>query len=421
MSNIDDKKNNISRRRFIQLSAVGSLGLVIGIPRIASSTQAQAAIHLHPLIRIGEDGVITLFAQNPEMGQGVKTALPMIIAEELDVAWDAIRVEQADWNTALEGQFSGGSLSVRLNFDTMRRAGASARHMLIAAAADAWERPAAELTTSGGYVHDPQRGIRLRYAELAAAAALLPLPEQPQLKSAAVYHTIGKSIADVDIAKLVDGRQVYSLDLKLPGMLYAVVQRSPHGDGQPVSFDDSDARAVPGVVDVRMLRNTDFGGRIVLPNSPNFVSGVAVLANNSWAAMQAAKKLKIEWQALSSRDDSAGLMREFALALDGQLEVVRQDGDIDTALAAASHAVDAVYRLPYLAHVTMEPMNCTALVGDGRIEIWAPTQNPQLAAETVAKAVGIDIGSIVIHVLRSGGAFGRRFYADFIVDAVILS
>ncbi len=421
VSVIDDKTKSISRRQFIQLSAIGSLGLVIGIPGIARSQATHGATHLHPLIRIGHDGVITLFAQNPEMGQGVKTALPMIIAEELDVAWDSVRVEQADWNTALEQQFSGGSLSIRLNFNAMRQAGASAREMLMAAAANEWQRPVAELTTSGGFVFDASRDRRLSYAELAAEAAQLPVPEQPQFKSEAHYHTIGKSISDVDIENLVTGRQTYSLDLKLPGMLYAVVQRSPHGDGQPANVDESDARSVPGVVDVRMLRNSDYGGRMVLPNSPNFVSGVAVLAESTWAAMQAAKRLKVEWQPQSSHDDSETLMHEFELALDREMEIVRQDGDLEPALASASHAIESTYRLPYLAHVTMEPMNCTADVSADRVEIWAPTQNPQLAAETLAKALSIEISNIVIHVLRSGGAFGRRFYADFIVDAAILS
>jgi isoquinoline 1-oxidoreductase beta subunit len=405
----------------MQLSAIGSFGLLIGIPTFNKATAAGDAISLHPLIRIGDDGIVTLFAQNPEMGQGVKTALPMIVAEELDVDWASIRVEQADWNTALERQFSGGSLSIRLNFDSMRRAGASAREMLIAAAANTWQRNANELATAGGFVIDPVRNRKLSYAELAADAAQLPVPQQPQFKSAASYHTIGRSIADVDIAEMVSGRQTYSLDLRLPRMLYAVVQRSPHGDGQPVRFDDNEARTVPGVVDVRMLRNIDYGGRIVLPNSPNFVSGVAVLAENTWAAMQAAQKLEIEWQVPASKDDSAILMRGLESVLDRDAAIVRQDGDAEAALASAIHTIDATYRLPYLAHVAMEPMNCTADVSAEGAEIWAPTQNPQLAAETLAKALGIDLSRIVIHVLRSGGAFGRRFYADFIIDAAILS
>ncbi len=421
VSAIDDRTTSISRRQFVQLAAIGSLGLVIGIPAIGRTRENPASVTLHPLIRIGDDGIVTLYAQNPEMGQGVKTALPMIIAEELDVDWDSIRVEQADWNTALERQFSGGSLSIRLNFDAMRRAGASAREMLIAAAANTWQQNASELTTAGGFVIDPGRDRKLSYAVLAADAAQLPVPQQPQFKSAASYHTIGRSIADVDIADLVNGRQTYSLDLKLPRMLYAVVQRSPHGDGQPVRFDDSEARTMPGVVDIRMLRNTDYSGRIVLPNSPNFVSGVAVLAENTWAAMQAAEKLEIEWQVPASKDDSAILMRELESALDREAAIVRQDGDAEAALASAIHTMDATYRLPYLAHVAMEPMNCTADVSADDAEIWAPTQNPQLAAETLAKALGIDLSRIVIHVLRSGGAFGRRFYADFIVDAAILS
>ena len=407
----------INRRDFIRLGAASSLGLLIGIPLPARA--AGSGPLLHPLIRIGTDGRITLFAQNPEMGQGVKTSLPMIIAEELDIDWEAVNVEQADWDPRLENQFSGGSLSIRLNYDAMRQAGATARAMLIAAAAKQFGRSADELKTENGFVVDRAHKARLGYGELATEAASMPVPEDPPLKDTSGFRLVGKSVSDVDQEAIVRGQQVYSIDLKLPGMLFATVVRCPHPDGQPLSFDDSQAKTVPGVAGFHVLRNTDHGGRILMPNCPNFVSGVAALADNSWAALKAAEKLKVQWQLPEETDDSKALDGKFRQALDGELESVRNDGDIDS--AGAAHHIEATYSLPFLAHLPMEPMNCTAHVREDRAEVWAPTQNPPMAAEAVAKVLGIPQENVTIHVLRSGGAFGRRYYADFITDTVLLS
>ena len=209
----------LNRREFISLCAVSSMGLVIGIPGVAHAENTTR--ELHPLIRIGTDGRITLYAQNPEMGQGVKTALPMVIAEELDVDWASIDIEQADWDARLENQFSGGSLTVRLNYNAMRQAGASARFMLLAAAASQLNRPVAELDTASGFVVDRNNDTRVSYAELAEAAAAVPVPDEPELKAAADFELIGTSVTDVDTQQIIDGQQQYSLDLKLPDMLYA--------------------------------------------------------------------------------------------------------------------------------------------------------------------------------------------------------
>lgn len=409
--------SELNRRDFVKLCAITSMGLVIGIPVPGRAEVTEK--ELHPLIRINSGGQIIIYAQNPDMGQGVKTALPMIIAEELDVDWASVKVEQARWDPRLQNQFSGGSLSVRLNYNTMRQAGASARAMLLAAAADQLNRPIQELETQRGYVVDPSGNRRLSYGELAEAAGALPVPDAPDLKNVKDFRLIGTSVADVDLDAINSGRQHYSLDLKLPDMLYAVVRRCPHGDGQPVSFDASDARTITGVVDFHVLRNTDHGGRIILPNCPNFVSGVAVLATSTWAAMQGAEKLKVEWQMPDSRDDSDELMHRFEQALDAEAEIVRQDGD--AAFGDLENSIDLSYRLPFLAHMPMEPMNCTAHVGGNRAEVWAPTQNPPMAAEAVAKVLEIPQENITINVMRAGGAFGRRYYADFITDTVLLS
>jgi isoquinoline 1-oxidoreductase beta subunit len=353
------------------------------------------------------------------MGQGVKTSLPMIVAEELDIDWESVRVEQADWDPRLENQFSGGSLSIRLNYGAMRQAGATARAMLLAAAARQLDRPVAELATQSGYVIDESRGVRLSYADLSEAAAALPVPDAPELKNDKEFRLIGTSVADVDLNPMTTGHQQFSLDLKLPDMLYVVVKRCPHGDGQPLSFDAATAKKVPGVVDFHVLRNVDHGGRIILPNCPNFVSGVAVVATNTWAALEGARKLEVEWQMPEERDDSDELFRRFEKALDDEAEIVRRDGEPE--ISAAERSIDVTYSLPFLAHIPMEPMNCTAHVTGDKAEVWAPTQNPPMAAEAVAKVLDIPEDNVTIHVERSGGAFGRRYYADFITDTVLLS
>lgn len=411
----------ISRRRFVQLAAASSAGLVLGIPWPARAQGPSAPVRLHPLIRIGTDGIVTLFAQNPEMGQGIKTSLPMIIAEELEVDWQSIRIEQADWIPGLDLQFSGGSLSVRLNAGPMRQAGAAAREMLVATAAHRWQRPVVQLRASHGRVVDSVSGESLTYGELAEAAVSEAVPDNPALKDSADFRLIGQSIPDVDLDAIVTGQPLYSLDLKLPDMLYAVVKRCPVGDGQPASFDDREARQVPGVVDVRMLKNSDYGGRIILPNCPNFVSGVAVLATSTWAALEAASKLHVEWDLPAALDDSDLLSKRFEGALDEAGEAVRNDGDVEKAAKDAASAIDVQYRLPFLAHAPMEPMNCTARVAGGKAEIWAPTQNPGMAADALSKALGIATSDITIHMPRCGGAFGRRYYADFVIDTAILA
>jgi isoquinoline 1-oxidoreductase beta subunit len=413
--------STFNRREFIKLGTMTSAGLMLGISVTAGADDTQSAVELRPLVRIDTDGRVTLYAQNPDMGQGVKTALPMIIAEELDVDWASVDIEQSPWDTRLENQFSGGSLSIRLNFMAMRQAGASAREMLLQAAAAHWQVPVAELHTNKGVVLHDRTGRKLTYGDLAADAAGVSVPEEPALKQIEDFELIGKSIDDVDLASMVDGSQEYSIDLKLEDMLYAVVRRSPWSDGQPASFDATETMQVGGVVRCEILRNDEHGGRIVLPNSPNFVSGVAVLADSTWAAMQGARKLKVEWEQPDPLPDSTRLMAEFRAGLETPGETIREDGDTEAALASGATSIDVKYELPFLAHMPMEPMNCTVDASSENIVVWAPTQNPGLLAETLGTALAIEPATITVKVMRAGGAFGRRFYADYAVDAALLS
>ncbi len=411
----------VTRRAFVKLGALSSFGLLLGIAAAKSAENGRGTIRLQRLIRIGNDGQITLFAQNPEMGQGVKTSLPMIIAEELDVDWSDIAVEQAPWDSNIENQFSGGSLSIRLNYLAMRQAGASAREMLLQAAADRWQLPKSELRASHGDVRHAASGKNASYGDLADAAATLPVPDDPPLKPEADFRLIGKSTKDVDLVRMITGAQQYSQDIKVPNMLYAVVKHSPYSDGRPVSFDSDAASKLGGVIGFEMLRNDRHGGRIVLPNSPNFVSGVAVIAENTWAAMNGAQLLEVEWDEPDPLQDSHQLMQQFTDALKSDGMTIREDGDVKRTAAASKTGIDVTYQVPFLAHVPMEPMSCTVDASSDRIVVWAATQNPGLLAATLAEVLDVNKESITIHVLRAGGAFGRRFYADYSVDAALLS
>jgi isoquinoline 1-oxidoreductase beta subunit len=412
---------DLNRREFVKLSAMSSFGLLIGMPLKLSAKSPDQKHVLQPLIHIDDQGQVTLFAQNPELGQGVKTSMPMIIAEELDVDWSTVKVKQSPLDSRLEDQFSGGSLSIRINFTAMRQAGASARQMLLQAAANQWQLPVSDLSTENGQVKHSASGRFLNYGELAEAAANLAVPDDPPLRPVQAFKLIGRSVSDVDLKKILTGTQTYSIDFTVPNMLYAVVRRSPYSDGQPLSFDGAKAKEIDGVVGFEMLRNDHHGGRIALPNSPNFVSGVAVLAENTWAAIKAAGLLKVEWEKPDPLPDSDQLMSEFEKSIEHEGESIRSDGNISEVSRVAVASIDSSFRLPFLAHVTMEPMNCTVDASGDQITVWAPTQNPGFLAETLAAVLKVEQSSIVVNVLRSGGAFGRRFYADFAVDAALLS
>jgi len=333
-----------------------------------------------------------------------------------------VKIGQSDWLPGEDLQFSGGSLSIRLNYKAMRQAGATARRMLMQAAADSWHLPPERLATDAGFVVDPAGGRRASYFELAAAAARLPVPDGVALKDPGDFQVIGRSVSDVDLPAIVTGWPFeYSLDFTLPDMLYAVVRRSPWSDGQVASFSDTAAWAVPGVHSVVPLANTEHGGRVILPNSPNFVSGVAVLADSTWSAMQGVRALEVQWHQPPELDDTEALYAKFRAALNSPAEAVRRDGEPERLLEEHAELFDAVYEVPLLAHAPMEPMNCTARLMHGRLELWAPTQNPGGLVEALGKALGIDSQTVRVHVLRSGGAFGRRFYSDFAVEAALLA
>ncbi|NAY92588.1 molybdopterin-dependent oxidoreductase [Muricauda sp. JGD-17] len=416
-------KNTLGRRNFIKLTASASGALVVGLHYQSCMPNKQKAENYGfvPLIQIDTDGWVTLIAKNPEIGQGVKTTLPMILAEELGADWEKVRVVQGDFDTSYEEQWAGGSYAVVLNWDLMRTAGARVRHALIAAASQQMEVPASELTTRKGDVVHEKTNRTIPFGELVVSASTITLPEEVDFRPTESYEIVGKICPQVDLEKMVSGTVPYCIDLHLPDMVYATVVKTPVHRGKVQSFDDTQTRSVAGVTNVIELDNSEYGGRLLDANSPNFVNGVAVLANSTWAAFRGAEKLEVVWDNTNSRQEaSAGIFKKFHDQL-AETSVERQDGNIEEAKKRAVSYVEHVYEVPFLAHVTMEPMNCTVHFRSDICEVWAPTQNPAALEAGLVKLFGLKPEQIKIHLPRIGGGFGRRFYVDYAMDAAILS
>ena len=403
------------RRTFLAASLAASGGFVLAL-RPSSSRLQQAAAEVGAFIRIDPDGAVTIAGKNPEIGTGVKTSLPMIIAEELDVEWARVRVEQAPLDPKYGEQFTGGSTGVWGNWNGLRRAGAAARAMLVSAAAARWSVDPATCSTEAGFVIHQSSGQRLGYGAVAADAARLPVPKEPQLKVRAQYRIVGKRIPDVDTASIARGAIAYGLDVRFAGMRYAAVARPPFG-AKIVSFDPAPALAIPGVRQVVRIPG--------LPNPIDLRDGVAVIADHTWAAFQGRAALRIVYdESSSSAESTARHFDRCREALKGGGEtVLRTDGDVDAAMAVAAgtRTLEAQYEVPFLSHVPMEPVNYAAWVHDGRCDLYGPTQNPEGARDLASTLTGIPVANITVKLARSGGGFGRRLMTDYAGEAAFLS
>ncbi len=395
----------LDRRDFLKAGAVGISGLTLGfyLPDERPWVDVPASFQPNAFLRIDTDGTVTIWVAKVEMGQGVRTALPMIIADELDADWNTVRVVPADAHPAKYGsQMTVGSRSVRGGaWPTLRRAGASAREMLVAAAAARWGVAAAQCRTERGRVfHDPS-GRELSYGDLTQAAAALPIPEEPRLKDPSEFRLIGKPMRQLDTPDKVTGKATFGIDVRVPHMLFATVVHCPVFGGSVKQFDAGRARAIPGVKDVVQVSQ-----------------GVAVVAENTWAAFQGAKALRITWDPGEFSMSSQEISSSFAQLAQQQGAVARNEGDVEAALRRAAKRIHATYEVPYLAHATMEPMNCTADVRPDRCEIWAPTQNPQGTQSAAAQLTGLPVERVTVHVPYVGCGLGRRSRTDFVQDAV---
>ncbi len=424
-----------SRRTFITVSAAagGGMLLSLSIPELADASVpmgiTDVADHgsvpaINAYVRISPDNRITISSKVPEIGQGIKTSLPMIIAEELDADWSTVHIEQAPLDAKLYGaQFAGGSFSTPLNWDPLRRAGAAARAMLVSAAAQTWHVPESDCTTAFGKVTN-KAGKSLTYGELAAKAAKVTPPDLKTvaLKDPKDYTIIGKSIGGIDNQKVVTGQPLFGIDVSVPGMRYAVFQKCPVFGGKVVSANVDEVKALPGILNVFLVQPE---GPTGLPDGMalGMQSGVAIVASSWWQANKALDSLKVVWDEGPVATQSSAGFAAKALELSTQTphKVIRKDGDAKAALAGAAKTVEAAYSYPFVAHSPLEPQNSTAVFADGKLEIWSPTQNPGSGKTMIAKTLGIPEDAVTVHMTRCGGGFGRRLGSEFMVEAAMIA
>lgn len=409
----------MDRRDFLKATAGGSAALLIGFHLLpqASVDQAQdqekkAVNPFDAWVRITPDNRVTLVLGKSEMGQGVYTSLPMILAEELCVDWKQLHVEQAPTNPKIYDLGTGGSSSVTDSWLPLRQAGAAAREMLIAAAAKKWEVGVETCKAKDGYVVHGHPERSLRFGELISEAAKLPIPNlnKVPLKNPDNFIFVGHDMPRLDSTDKSNGSARFGIDSRVPGMLYAVIARCPVFEGKVASFDATKTMAVPGVRDVFEIKISGRGA--------STTGGVAVVAENSWAAMQGRKALEVKWdEGPAAAESTEELRRQFLANAARPGSVLVSQGDTNAALDAAWKKLEAIYELPFAAHATMEPMNCTVHIRPDGAEAWVPTQAPQWAQSVIAEATKLPPEKVIVHTTLLGGGFGRRYQADFVMEA----
>lgn len=407
----------LNRRDFIKLVGTAGGGLVLAIyleacasdvPETATVSPATSTSSPIPTsaprppapfgwapniyLKIDQDGLLTVTAFRSEMGQGIRTAIAMLVAEELDVDWKSVRIEQAPADSQYGDQLTGGSASIATYYSGLRLAGAVARQMLLEAASQFWDVDPAQCESEAGFVIHPDGTQKLAYGDLVEAASKLDLPDQTNIKDDSQLKILGAAYGHWDAPQIVSGKAIYGLDVRLPGMLFAAIARCPVFEGTFSEYDDTVAKAIPGVREVIALEDR-----------------IAVVAENSWAAIRGRDALKITWQEGRNATLDSEQMMAVAIAY------------LEKSRSTESNILDAYYEIPYEAHATMEPMNCTAYFHDDLCEVWAPTQNPQEVQRAVARAGGLDQKQVVVYVPLIGGGFGRRLQTDYAVEAVLVA
>jgi isoquinoline 1-oxidoreductase beta subunit len=415
----------IDRRSFLQLSALAGGGLALNLYRspLAAAQGPGAPPDLTPqaFIHIAPDGVVTIMARASESGQGMRNMLPMLIAEELDVDWKDVRVQQADLNEKIYGrQFSGGSGNTPLAWEPLRRVGAAGRQLLITAAAQTWGVPAEECTTQSGRVLHAASAHSASYGELAAKAAALPAPalSSLKLKDPKDYRIIGHSQPGVDTHAIVTGKPLFGIDVQLPGMLYAAIEKAPVFAGKVKTANIDQIKALPGVRHVLIIDGA-ITPAAYTPWEPGMEPGIAIVADTWWQAQQARKQLKVDWDlGPAAAQSSDGFTKRAAELLQAPpATTVRKYGDVDATLKLSAKVVEATYQYPFIAHVTLEPQGATAHWKDGKLEMWSTSTLPADGLGLVARTLGIQESDITTHMVRSGGSFGRRLQNDYLVEA----
>jgi isoquinoline 1-oxidoreductase subunit beta len=445
------QKSSISRRSFLKSSTLVGGGLLLSFSWsdvFAFNTKSllntlNEVTELNGYLKIAENGIVTIMSPNPEGGQNIKTAMPMIVAEELDIDWKNVIIEQAPLNTRLyTRQFIGGSQAIRTSWKNLRTAGATARQMLREAAAASWAVPTEEVTTEKGMLYHKKSGKSTGYGVMASAAAKIPVPKEVKLKNKKDFKIIGTSRKNIDVPKIVTGQPLFGLDIRREGMLIAMIVHPPAFGMKLKSVNDSSARSMPGIKDVFTIKvfNDDY----VRENfdTCTFTELVAIVGKNTWEVMNAKKAIKIEWEPISEHtikrnasggrgpqtvtipaglESTASHKTKMAEMMEKPANVVRKDGDPETAFKNAAQIIERVYTAPFLAHNCMEPMNFFAHVTAEKAELAGPLQKAELTEKALASRLGIPVEQIDIQLTRLGGGFGRRSYAHWLIEAALIS
>jgi isoquinoline 1-oxidoreductase subunit beta len=419
-------KNLVTRRSFMQVSVAAGGGMLIALHLDPAELLAQGppggpAVRYDALafVKIAPDGIVTITSKNPEVGQGIKNMLPMIIADELDVDWSSVKVVQADVDQAKYGaQVAGGSTATPTNWDPMRQVGSAIRQMVLAAAADKWSVPVTELTTASGRVMHNASKRSAGYGELAEAAAAKPVPmlSMVPLKDPKDYKIIGKPMRGVDTAAITTGKPVFSIDFTVPGMLWAVYQKSPVFGAKVASSNLDQIKTMPGVKHAFVVDGTT--------NLQGLMPGVAIVADSWWQAESARKKLNVTWaeHPTSAQTSESYQAKADSMGKGAYATKLRTDGDVEKAFAApGAKVVEGAYMYPFIPHAPLEPQNCVAHWQNGKLELWAPSQTPAAGLAICAQTLGIQQSDITMHLMKTGGGFGRRLTNDYVVESAWIS
>ena len=446
-------KTTFGRRSFIKSVSIASGGLIIGFNWMACKGPAEEGseelamqmpdewFELNGYLKIGDNGIVTIYSPNPEIGQNVKTSMPMIVAEELDVDWNNVIVEQAPLNTEIfTRQLAGGSQSIRQGWQSLRTAGATARYMLVAAAAKQWDVPQEEITVNNGIIEHAKSGQKIGFGDIAKSAAAIEVPEEVNLKENTDFRIIGTSRRNVDARKIVTGQPLYGLDTHRDGMLIAMVMQPPAFGMEFKNMNAEKAKGLLGITNIFTIDTYPEDMEKEWSDVGSFSKLVVIVGETTWQVMQARKELEVEWdlnpeltkeieilEKSAGMQDASGLESSdihnslMAEAGSKNAEVVRKDGDPEKAFKNAARVIERSYTCPFLAHNCMEPMNFFANVSNGKAELIGPIQTPEYAEKSVQKRLGMDLENIDIQMTRMGGGFGRRLYGHFLVEAAVIS
>ena len=442
-------KTTINRRSFIKVSALASGGMMLSFSWLAgckptpeeAMTMPKEWFELNSYIKIGENGLVTLMSPNPEFGSNVKTSMPMILAEELDTDWKNVIVEQADFfPERFERQFTGGSMGILLGWKPLRTAGATARQMLINAAAQTWNVPAVEITTEAGMIYHKSSGKKAGYGEMASAAAKLEVPKEVPLKNVQDFRIIGNSKKNVEAKNIVTGKSLFGIDHSQQGMLVAMIVHPPAFGLKVKSVDDAAARSMPGIKDVFTIQTLPDDYERNAFDTAAFTELVAILGNTTWEVMNAKKTLKIEWEKIKDfnmvvngwggkqtvkvpggLESTTGHKKAMAEMAKKPAKVLRKDGDPEAAFRKAAKVLERTYAAPFLAHNTMEPVNCFAHVTADEATLVGPIQAPEFVTRTLMARLGLPKEKIHIKLARMGGGFGLRAYGHHMIEAAVIS